>query len=188
MGVQALSELTHAENTKDGDFVIDNKRESKETRNKQMLDDYNAGMTVKEISNKYGLCLNRCYNILQEQGYDGYKSRAEKVKSRFAGRNQQILNEYRDGVSAISLAEKYNMTRARIYMILSGIDGYKSQRESGVLGLRQEEIIERNTKILVEVKEHPDMSIAEIAAKYNISPGRAYDVLHQAGIYRNKRK
>lgn len=174
--------------TKDGDFVIDKKRENKKMRNKQMLDDYIGGMTVQEISDKYGLCLNRCYTILQEQGYNGYKSNAAKVKSRFAERNQNILAEYQKGVSAIVLADKYGMSRARIYMILSGIDGYESQRDAGVLGLRQEEIIERNKKILAEVQDNPDIPIVDIAAKYNISPGRAYDVLHQAGIYRNKRK
>ena len=88
-----------------------------------------------------------------------------------------IIDEYRNGVSATELTKKYNLTRARVYKILSNSDEYVSHRVSGVLTLRRAKIIERNKKIIADVKTHPDIPITEIASKYNISPSIVYTVL-----------
>lgn len=70
-----------------------------------------------------------------------------------------------------------NLSRARVYKILSNSDEYVSHRVSGVLTLRRAKIIERNKKIIADVKTHPDIPITEIASKYNISPSIVYTVL-----------
>lgn len=75
------------------------------------------------------------------------------------------------------MTKKYNLSRARVYKILSHSDEYVSHRVSGVLTLRRAKIIERNKKIIADVKTHPDIPITEIASKYNISPSIVYTVL-----------
>lgn len=42
-------------------------RQRKEERNQKMLDDLNAGMMVKDIAVKYGLCQGRTSMILKNQ-------------------------------------------------------------------------------------------------------------------------
>ena len=79
-------------------------------------------------------------------------------------------------MSVETISEKYQMN-SYLYKILSGCNGYVSHRKSGVLSLRCGESIERNKKIVAEVEAHPDVLIAEIAAKYNISPSKVYTVL-----------
>ena len=130
--------------------------------------------------------MNRCYNILRQQGYDGYRHNAEMVKDGFSTRNQQIINDYMNGVSAIELAKKHGITRSRIYMILGAAENYESHREAGFVNKHQKEINERNTLIINEVLENPMTTIASIAAKYNISAGHAYEILHREGIYRSR--
>ena len=39
----------------------------KEERNRQMLADRRAGMMIKEIAKKYGLCYSRAFYILRNQ-------------------------------------------------------------------------------------------------------------------------
>lgn len=163
-----------------------NKRAMTKERNQQMLEDYIAGMSVKAISEKYKLCVNRCYNILRQQGYDGYRHNAEMVKDGFSTRNQQIINDYMNGVSAIELAKKHGITRSRIYMILGAAENYESHREAGFVNKHQKEINERNTLIINEVLKNPMTTIASIATKYNISAGHAYEILHREGIYRSR--
>ena len=163
-----------------------NKREMAKERNHMMLEDYIAGMSVKAISEKYKLCTDRCYNILRKQGYDGYRHNAAKVKNGFHTRNQQIIEEYKNGVSAIALAKKHGLTRARIYMILGKAENYESHRDAGVIGQHQKDIDARNAQIVKEVLENPMTTITSIARKYNISPGHAYEILHREGIYRSR--
>lgn len=138
---------------------------------------YVAGMSVEAISEKYQLSSYHCYSILRQLDYRKYERTAVKSRSPFPDRNRQIIDEYRNGVSATELTKKYNLTRARVYKILSNSDEYVSHRVSGVLTLRRAKIIERNKKIIADVKTHPDIPITEIASKYNISPSIVYTVL-----------
>lgn len=151
--------------------------ENIKVRNEQILNDYVAGMSVEAISEKYQLSSYHCYSILRQQDYRKYERTAVKSRSPFPDRNRQIIDEYRNGISATELTKKYNLTRARVYKILSNSDEYVSHRVSGVLTLRRAKIIERNKKIIADVKTHPDIPITEIASKYNISPSIVYTVL-----------
>lgn len=152
-------------------------RENIKTRNEEILSDYVAGMPVEAISEKYQLSKYQCYSILRRQDYRKYRHTAAKRRSPLSDRNQQIIEEYRNGASGAELTKKYNLTRARIYKILGDSDGYVSHRVSGVLTLRRAKIIERNKKIIADVKTHPNIPITEIASKYNISPSIVYTVL-----------
>lgn len=151
--------------------------ENIKARNEQILNDYVAGMSVEAISEKYQLSSYHCYSILRQLDFRKYERTAVKSRSPFPDRNRQIIDEYRNGVSATELTKKYNLTRARVYKILSNSDEYVSHRVSGVLTLRRAKIIERNKKIIADVKTHPDIPITEIASKYNISPSIVYTVL-----------
>lgn len=154
-------------------------RENIKTRNEEILSDYVAGMPVEAISEKYQLSKYQCYSILRRQDYRKYRHTAAKRRSPLSDRNQQIIEEYRNGVSATELTKKYNLSRARVYKILSHSDEYVSHRISGVLTLRRAKIIERNKKIVADAKAHPDVPIAEIAVKYNISPSSVYTILRR---------
>lgn len=153
--------------------------ESIKARNEQILNDYVAGMPVEAISEKYQLSKYHCYSILRRQDYRKYRHTAAKRRSPLSDRNQQIIEEYRNGASGAELTKKYNLTHARIYKILGDSDGYISHRVSGVLSLRREKTIERNKKIVADAKAHPDVPIAEIAVKYNISPSSVYTILRR---------
>lgn len=122
-------------------------RENIKTRNEEILSDYVAGMPVEAISEKYQLSKYQCYSILRRQDYRKYRHTAAKRRSPLSDRNQQIIEEYRNGASGAELTKKYNLTRARIYKILCDSDGYISHRVSGVLSLRREKTIERNKKM-----------------------------------------
>lgn len=125
--------------------------ENIKARNEQILNDYVAGMSVEAISEKYQLSSYHCYSILRQLDYRKHERTAVKSRSPFPDRNRQIIDEYRNGVSATELTKKYNLSRAKI--------------------------IERNKKIIADVKTHPDIPITEIASKYNISPSIVYTVL-----------
>ena len=106
--------------------------ENIKVRNEQILNDYVAGMSVEAISEKYQLSSYHCYSILRQLDYRKYERTAVKSRSPFPDRNRQIIDEYRNGVSATELTKKYNLTRARVYKILSNSDEYGSHRVSGV--------------------------------------------------------
>lgn len=114
--------------------------ENIKVRNEQILNDYVAGMSVEAISEKYQLSSYHCYSILRQLDYRKYERTAVKSRSPFPDRNRQIIDEYRNGVSATELTKKYNLSRARVYKILSHSDEYVSHRVSGVLTLRRAEI------------------------------------------------
>lgn len=93
--------------------------ENIKVRNEQILNDYVAGMSVEAISEKYQLSSYHCYSILRQLDYRKYERTAVKSRSPFPDRNRQIIDEYRNGVSATELTKKYNLSRARVYKILS---------------------------------------------------------------------
>lgn len=99
---------------------------------RELLADYQSGMTVAQVAKKHSMSQSCTYHILRKMdGYTGRKRYATQIHNRYAGRNQQIIEDYRNGVTAIELAEKNNISRARIYMILSRVDGYRTQKELG---------------------------------------------------------
>lgn len=99
---------------------------------RKLMADYQDGMTVAQIAEKHNMSQSCTYYILRKMnGYTGRKRYATQIHNRYAGRNQQIIEDYRNGISAIELAKKNNISRARIYMILSQVDGYRTQKELG---------------------------------------------------------
>ena len=56
----------------------------KQMRNKMMVDDYNAGMLVKDISEKYNLSPNQIYSIFKK--FDEYSRPLHRAGRRGKGR------------------------------------------------------------------------------------------------------
>lgn len=161
----------------------------KQIRNKMMVDDYNAGMLVKDISEKYNLSPNQIYAIFKK--FDEYSRplhRDKVAKNRYAERNQQIIADYKSGVSAIKLGEQYGISRARIYMIISGESDYQSQRDAGAFGPKRDEMEKRNAELIARAKEKPELPMSELIKGLNLSVGRGYEILHSAGIYRKGKR
>lgn len=99
---------------------------------RKLMADYQDGMTVTQIAEKHNMSQSGAYYILRKMnGYVGRKRHAVQMHNQYADRNRQIIEDYRNGVTAIELAEKNNISRARIYMILSQVDGYRTQKELG---------------------------------------------------------
>lgn len=99
---------------------------------RELLADYQSGMTVAQVAKKHSMSQSGAYYILRKMnGYVGRKRHAVQMHNQYADRNRQIVEDYRNGVTAIELAEKNNISRARIYMILSQVDGYRTQKELG---------------------------------------------------------
>ena len=128
--------------------------ENIKARNEQILNDYVAGMSVEAISEKYQLSSYHCYSILRQMDYRKYERTAVKSRSPFPDRNRQIIDEYRNGVSATELTKKYNVSRARVYKILSHSDEYVSHRVSGVLTLRRAKIVQYLSKHCLHSSAH----------------------------------
>lgn len=108
--------------------------ENIKVRNEQILNDYVAGMSVEAISEKYQLSSYHCYSILRQLDYRKYKRTAVKSRSPFPDRNRQIIDEYRNGVSATELTKKYKLSRARVYKILSHSDKYLTPPTIEIVG------------------------------------------------------
>lgn len=152
-------------------------------RDNDIINDYRNGMAPKDIADAHHLSLTRTYVILRK--YPDYKRYERRTVSCYTERNKNIAAQYNAGIPVRQIAKGQNLSRARIYVILANqVDGSKQAR--AVAKARQARLAKRNKQMIEMAIRNPDMSVAAIARHYGILSGRAYGILHEAGVFRRK--
>lgn len=158
-------------------------KEERMERDKNIIEDYKAGMSVMKLSWKYNVSGTTCYKILREKhkpyDYDWH----EKRRKEFAARNEEIVQQYKNGVTARELGKKYELSMQRVYAILRASKDYVSQRNGHIETDFKREKKERNEAFLKAYKDNPEKSVMALCQEANISSSLGYLILHQEGIY-----
>jgi Mor family transcriptional regulator len=156
-------------------------KEKRMNRNKSIIEDYKNGKPILEIAREYNLSETMCYKILK--GTQEPPRYFEKKRKRLTTRNEQIVKQYKGGMTARELGKMYGISMQRIYAILHSSGEYESQKYNHIeTALKKEKKI-RNQTFLDAYKKNPRKSIIELSREVNISPSLGYLILHQNGIY-----
>ena len=130
-------------------------KEERMNRNKSIIEDYKNGKPILEIAREYNLSETMCYKILK--GTQEPPRYFEKKRKRLTTRNEQIVKQYKGGMTA----REYNHIETAL----------KKEKKM------------RNQTFLDAYKKNPRKSIIELSREVNISPSLGYLILHQNGIY-----
>lgn len=94
---------------------IPDSSKSKEKRNQQIYSAYKNGMDIQKIAKSFNIAVSSVYRIISSMnGSVDTTAQKEALEKR----NQQIIQERKDGVSAKDLAIKYNVSVSNIYRLL----------------------------------------------------------------------
>jgi Mor family transcriptional regulator len=156
-------------------------KEERMNRNKSIIEDYKNGKPILEIAREYNLSETMCYKILK--GTQEPPRYFEKKRKRLATRNEQIVKQYKGGMTARELGKMYGISMQRIYAILHSSGEYESQKYNHIETALKKEKKMRNQTFLDAYKKNPRKSIIELSREVNISPSLGYLILHQNGIY-----
>lgn len=156
-------------------------KEERMNRNKSIIEDYKNGKPILEIAREYNLSETMCYKILK--GTQELPRYFEKKRKRLTTRNEQIVKQYKGGMTARELGKMYGISMQRIYAILHSSGEYESQKYNHIETALKKEKKMRNQTFLDAYKKNPRKSIIELSREVNISPSLGYLILHQNGIY-----
>jgi Mor family transcriptional regulator len=156
-------------------------KEERMNRNKSIIEDYKNGKPILEIAREYNLSETMCYKILK--GTQEPPRYFEKKRKRLTTRNEQIVKQYKGGMTARELGKMYGISMQRIYAILHSSGEYESQKYNHIETALKKEKKMRNQTFLDAYKKNPRKSIIELSREVNISPSLGYLILHQNGIY-----
>ena len=156
-------------------------KEERMNRNKSIIEDYKNGKPILEIARDYNLSETMCYKILK--GTQEPPRYFEKKRKRLTTRNEQIVKQYKGGMTARELGKMYGISMQRIYAILHSSGEYESQKYNHIETALKKEKKMRNQTFLDAYKKNPRKSIIELSREVNISPSLGYLILHQNGIY-----
>lgn len=156
-------------------------KEERMNRNKSIIEDYKNGKPILEIAREYNLSETMCYKILK--GTQEPPRYFEKKRKRLTTRNEQIVKQYKGGMTARELGKMYGISMQRIYAILHSNGDYKSQKHNHIETARQKEKKMRNQSFVDAYKKNPQKSVVELSREANISPSLGYLILHQNGLY-----
>jgi Mor family transcriptional regulator len=156
-------------------------KEERMNRNKSIIEDYKNGKPILEIAREYNLSETMCYKILK--GTQEPPRYFEKKRKRLTTRNEQIVKQYKGGMTARELGKMYGISMQRIYAILHSSGEYESQKYNHIETALKKEKKMRNQTFLDDYKKNPRKSIIELSREVNISPSLGYLILHQNGIY-----
>jgi Mor family transcriptional regulator len=156
-------------------------KEERMNRNKSIIEDYKNGKPILEIAREYNLSETMCYKILK--GTQEPPRYFEKKRKRLTTRNEQIVKQYKGGMTARELGKMYGISMQRIYAILHSSGEHESQKYNHIETALKKEKKMRNQTFLDAYKKNPRKSIIELSREVNISPSLGYLILHQNGIY-----
>jgi Mor family transcriptional regulator len=156
-------------------------KEERMNRNKSIIEDYKNGKPILEIAREYNLSETMCYKILK--GTQEPPRYFEKKRKRLTTRNEQIVKQYKGGMTARELGKMYGISMQRIYAILHSSGEYESQKYNHIETALKKEKKMRNQTFLDAYKKNPRKSIIELSREVNISSSLGYLILHQNGIY-----
>ena len=139
----------------------------------QIISEYQSGMTMKELVEKYGVGVTRdtiWYRL----------KKAEIKKTERRGRKKmnlpvaQIISEYQSGISPKELGEKYGVSLYCIYEKLKDAGVQKiTAKERNMMGFPMEQVIS---------EYQSGMSMKELGEKYGVSYSTLKTRLKKAGV------
>lgn len=83
-------------------------KEERMNRNKSIIEDYKNGKPILEIAREYNLSETMCYKILK--GTQEPPRYFEKKRKRLTTRNEQIVKQYKGGMTARELGKMYGIS------------------------------------------------------------------------------
>lgn len=148
------------------------KKQSAETkiRNAAMLEDAKAGMTEKEIANKYFLSQSSVRTILV-----GYLHTANTKKRN--ERREAILADYEAGMSSKDICKKHGISASTLYKDMRQIGRTSQEYYHKAL---KNKTNQRNSDIRNKITN--GIPVSTIAKEYGISKTAIYETFHQENV------
>jgi Mor family transcriptional regulator len=90
----------------------------------QLIQMYKAGVTLKQISRKFNVSMGKIYEILNRnrvearQGRKAGSKSAKRLMTMTAMQKQNLINDYRDGMTLQLIYDKYKINKHGVYTIL----------------------------------------------------------------------
>lgn len=133
-------------------------KEELDARNQLILKDAHAGLTTREMAEKYDLLQDSIRRIAG----DILKARAQKRK---AQRNQSIIEDAHAGLNRNELMEKHNLAHSTIHRIAGDIIKTQSQHRT----TQRKTQLEPSNEAIRE-GARAGMTTKELGEKYNLTP------------------
>lgn len=130
--------------------------------------DYEKGMSLPALAEKYGVCVRTCYRAIDK---DAVKERTVAL-NKATKLDAKILNDYAANMSVSDIAAKNRITPTRCYRIA---------KEAGLCSLEQgrnrrsSRLTERNKEIYA--KRKAGVSVKELAKEYQLKVSTVYCIL-----------
>lgn len=141
-------------------------KEERMNRNKSIIEDYKNGKPILEIAREYNLSETMCYKILK--GTQEPPRYFEKKRKRLTTRNEQIVKQYKGGMTARELGKMYGISMQRIYAILHSSGEYESQKYNHIETALKKEKKMRNQTFLDsgELYEDGKVSLEQTVSEF----------------------
>ena len=153
-------------------------------RNRKITDALQNGAKVTDLAQERGLSPQTVYHIAQAETEKRRKVTFSEWKD---NRNNEIRNQYQEGISAEELAKAFNLNRATIFRILKeGGDSYHRHLDTKIETSTLRRIKDFKQGFVDYAKKNPNTPVENLAREYGISPSSGFKYLHEAGIYRGK--
>lgn len=153
-------------------------------RNRKITDALHSGVKVTELAKEYGLTPQTIYHIAQAEMMKRRKATFSEWKD---NRNDEIRNQYQEGISAEELAKAFNLNRATIFRILKeGGDSYHRHLDTKIETSTSRRAKETRQRFVDYAKANPDTPVKDLVRENGISTSSGLKYLHDAGIYRGR--
>ena len=153
-------------------------------RNRKITDALHKGAKVSDLAKEHGLSTQTIYHITEAEMEKRRKVSFTEWKD---NRNNEIRNQYQEGISAGELAKAFNLNRATIFRILKGGgDSYHRHLDTKIETSTSRRIKDFKQGFVDYAKKNPNTPVENLAREYGISPSSGFKYLHEAGIYRGK--
>ena len=153
-------------------------------RNRKITDALQNGAKVTDLAQEHGLSPQTVYHIAQAEMEKRRKVTFTEWKD---NRNDEIRNQYQEGISAEELAKTFNLNRATIFRVLKeGGDSYHRHLDTKIETSTLRRMKDFKQGFVDYAKKNPNTPVENLAREYGISPSSGFKYLHEAGIYRGK--
>lgn len=121
--------------------------------------DYRRGICITQLINIHGLARWRITDILKQNGVEITRGVRKGNNSLFY---ESIKQDYKDGLDATALAQKYKCSRICVYKVL--------EQDNLING---RDFTYKSKRIMADIKSG-DLSLSEIARRYGVSRQRVF--------------
>lgn len=132
--------------------------------------DYEKGMSLPALAEKYGVCVRTCYRAIDK----GAVKERTAVLNKATKLDTKILNDYAANMPVADIAEKNNTSTTHCYYVAkkAGLcDSNQGKRR------RSSRLAERNKQIYA--KRKAGISVKELAKEYQLKVPTIYCILER---------